>query len=145
MVSNAAVINGRGILTSGILKVYNSTIANNFVQGPNGAAGDSTGSHDGQPGYGAGLNIDSGTVSIFNSVFSSNLLYGGPGTCPFNQYLPCGLGADANGGAIYLRSGYLEIFGSTIAYNRADGASGYQENFPFGRATSSANGFGGGI
>ncbi len=133
MEQNAATLTGGGIdIGSGILNVYDSILVSNSA----GFIG------TGDPGNGGGIHVrksnSPGTVTISNSNIRGNMAtdQGGGiwnandgqvflrGGSVVNENTASGNNTTDGGGGIYNDGGYVQVLGSTISHNVADGTSG---------------------
>jgi len=121
---------GGAIFSNGVLTIAGSTIQNNQALGGNGVLGIGS-SIVGGPALGAGVYISGGSATFTNTTLSSNLARGGDGAnggkvflFGANYWTPGGQGGDALGGAIYVAGGSLQIRGTTLTANAAQGGIG---------------------
>ncbi len=117
-VQHSVACSGGGIYSTGSLIIEGgSVISGNTAQGE--AAYDA--SEQAGSGYGGGLYVASGTVTMTSSTISSNAAFGG--TCfwdPTTGYFTGG-GGFAYGGGLYVASGTVSMTSVTVTSNTAQG------------------------
>jgi uncharacterized repeat protein (TIGR02543 family) len=121
--TDTLVIQGAGATTTFI---NGSHLGSDFTIGAGGQVtlealkienGEALGNGSGASGYGGGIYNQSGTLTVDDSIFSSDVAIGAPSTTSVS-------GGNAGGGAIYDESGELALYSDTFTTDSASGGSG---------------------
>lgn len=103
-------------VTAGNVTFTDLTVANGVARGTNGTSASPVGGN-GTAGFGGGLLINGGNVTLINTNFQNNQAIGGDGGN--SQTGTGGNGGDGLGGAIYVNGGLLRISNTSFSNNSA--------------------------
>ena len=137
---------GGGIWSNGTVTLENSTVVedNLAVGGMGGVARQQFGTPgNGGNGYGGGLYVAGGTVSIASSTISNNKAQGGTGAAALTLSTG-GTGGTGSGGGVYVDAGTATLTGDTLDSNTAQGGEGGLGN-SLADAGNGGNSFGGSL
>jgi hypothetical protein len=144
---------GGAIYSSGTLNLLSGTIKSNLAQGSQGAnaiKGGAPGGNGGN-GYGGGLYVAAGSVSMGFVTLSGNSALGGNGgngttISGFPIGFHSGSGGTGYGGGMYVAGGILQLWNDTLGANLAQGgARGAGVTTQFGHPVFGGTGAGGGM
>jgi hypothetical protein len=155
---------GGGIYSNGTLTLEGgSLIQSNFAWGQLGGRGNAYAAFPaGGNGFGGGLYVAGGTVTVVSATLSGNTAQGGRGRAgkiSFASYYngaTGGNGGNGYGGGLYVAAGTVNLTNDTLSANSAlggsggNGGNGYRSTYGLylsngGKGGNSGNGFGAGL